>query len=82
MLAQKVGIPKKKFTDHRKLKKKEDQSVVFLRSRYKMPMEGVIETKCGAETKGNAVQRLAQWGIHPIYTYQTQTGLWMPSSAT
>jgi hypothetical protein len=34
-----------------KLKKKEDQSVdisILLRSGYKIPMEGVTETKCGA----------------------------------
>jgi hypothetical protein len=30
ILAQKLRIPKIQFTDHMKLKKKEDQSVVFL----------------------------------------------------
>jgi hypothetical protein len=38
-----------------KLKKKEDQSVdtsFFLRMGSKIPMEGVTETKIGAETKG------------------------------
>jgi hypothetical protein len=37
------------------LKKKEDQSVdtsILLRLGYKIPMEGVTETKCGAETEG------------------------------
>jgi hypothetical protein len=37
-----------------KLKKKEDQSVdtsVLLRRGNKMPMEGVTETKCEAETE-------------------------------
>ena len=41
-----------------KLKKKEDQRVgalVLLRRENKIPMEGVIETKYGAETKGKVV---------------------------
>jgi hypothetical protein len=59
-----------------KLKKKEDQSVdtlVLLRMGNKIPMEGVTETKYGAETEGKAIQRLPHLGIHPIYSYQTQT---------
>ena len=67
-----------------KLKKKEDQSVdtsILLRRGNKIPMEGVTETKCGAETEGKAIQRLPHLGIHPIYSYQTQTLLWMPTSA-
>ena len=38
-----------------KLKKKEDQSMdtlILLRRRNNTPMEGVTETKCGAETEG------------------------------
>ena len=38
-----------------KLKKNEDQSVdtsVFLRRGNKIPMEGVTDTKCGAEAEG------------------------------
>jgi hypothetical protein len=53
-----------------KLKKKEDQSVdtlVLLRRGNEIPMEGVTETKCGAET----IQRLLHLGIHPIYNHQT-----------
>jgi hypothetical protein len=40
-----------------KLKKKEDQSVAtsVLRSRNKTPMGG--DTKCGAETEGETIQR-------------------------
>jgi hypothetical protein len=60
------------FTDHMKLKKKEEQSVdtsVFLRSRNKIPMRGVTETKCGADTEGKAIQRLPYLGIHPIYSH-------------
>ena len=48
-----------------KLKMKEDQSVdtlILLRKENKIPMEGVTETKCGAETKGKAIQRLPHLG--------------------
>jgi hypothetical protein len=41
-----------------KFKEKEDQSVdtsVLLRRGNKIPMEGVTETKCGAETEGRAI---------------------------
>ena len=84
VLAQKLRIPKIQFKDHMKLKKKEDQSVdtlVLLRRGNKIPMGGDTETKCGAETEGKAIQRLSHLGIHPIYSYQTQTLLWMPRSA-
>jgi hypothetical protein len=56
--------------------KKEDQSVdtsSLLRIGNKIPMEGVIESKFGAETKGWTIQRLPHLGIHPIISYQTQT---------
>jgi hypothetical protein len=55
-----------------KLKKKEDQSVdslILLRRRNKIPMEGVTETKCGAETEGMTTQKLPHLRIHPIYIY-------------
>jgi hypothetical protein len=64
--------------------KKEDQSVdslILLRRGSKTPMEGVRETKFGAETDGMTSQRLPHLGIHPIYSQQTQTLLWMPTSA-
>ena len=67
-----------------KLKKKEDQSVdasVLLRKGNKILTEGNMETKCGAETEGKAIQRLSHLGIHLIYSCQTQTLLWMPRSA-
>jgi hypothetical protein len=41
-----------------KLKKRKDQSVdtsVFLRRRNKIPMEGVTETKFGAETESMTI---------------------------
>jgi hypothetical protein len=54
-----------------KLKKKEDQSVntsILLRRGNRIPMEGVTETKCGAETEGMTIQRLPHLRIHPINT--------------
>jgi hypothetical protein len=64
-----------------KLKKKEDQSVdtlLLLRMGNKIAMQGVTETKFGAEMEGRIIQRLPHMGIHPIYHYQTQTLLHMP----
>ena len=52
-----------------KLKKKEDQSVdisLLLRIGNKIPMEGVTETKFGAEVEERTIQRLPHLGIHPI----------------
>jgi hypothetical protein len=43
--------------------------------------KGYTRTKCGAETEGKAIQRLSHLGIHPIYSHQTQTLLWMPERA-
>ena len=60
------------FIHHMKLKMKEDQNVdslILLRRGNKIPMEGVTETKCGAETEGKAIQRLPHLGIHPIYNH-------------
>jgi hypothetical protein len=54
LLAQKLGISKVQFLNSMKLNKKEDQSVdtlILLRSRNKIPMEGVTETKYGAENE-------------------------------
>jgi hypothetical protein len=67
-----------------KLKKKEDQSMdtsILLRRGNKIPMGGVTETKFEADTEGKAIQRLPHLGIHPIYNYQTQTLLQMPTKA-
>ena len=55
---------------------REDQSVdtsVLLRRGNQIPMGGDTETKCGAETEGKTTQRLPHLGIHPKYSYQTQT---------
>ena len=73
ILAQIFGIPRIKFTDHIKLKRKEDQSVDTKEEQY--------STKCGAETEGKVIQRLPHLGICPIYSYQSPTLLWMPTSA-
>jgi hypothetical protein len=71
------------FAKHMKLKKKEDQNVdtlFLLRMGNKIPMEGVTETKYGAELEGSTIQRLPHLGIHPINSYQTQTLLYMPAT--
>jgi hypothetical protein len=49
-----------------KLKKKEDQldTSILLRRGNKIPMKGVTETKCRAETERLAIQRLPHLGIH------------------
>ena len=84
VLDQKFGIPKIQFTNHIKPKKKEDQNVyalVFLRSVNKILTGENMETKCGADTEGKAIQRLPHLEIHPIYSHQTYIILWMPRSA-
>jgi hypothetical protein len=65
-----------------KLKKKEGQSVdtsFLLRMGNQIPMEGVTETKFGAENKGMTIQRLSQPEIHPINNHQMQTQLHLPA---
>jgi hypothetical protein len=42
-------------------------------------LEGVMETKFGAETEGRTIQKLPHLGIHPINNHQTQTLLQMPT---
>ena len=80
ILAQKLRMSKIQFAKHMKLKKKED-TLVLIRRGNKIPMEGVTETKCGAETEGMTIQRLPHLGIHPINNHQTQTLLQMPTRA-
>jgi hypothetical protein len=58
ILAPKLKILKIQFTDHMKLKKKEDQSVdvlVLLRKGSKILTGANIETKHGAETEGKDI---------------------------
>jgi hypothetical protein len=67
-----------------KLKKKEDKSVdtsFLLRTGNKIPMEGVTETKFGAETEGMTIQKMPHLGIYPINSHQTQTLLQMSTRA-
>jgi hypothetical protein len=76
-------IPKNKFTDHMKLKGKEEQSVgssMLLRRRNKILTGGNMDTKYGTEPEGKAIQRLPNLRIHPIYSYQTCMLLWMLGS--
>jgi hypothetical protein len=47
----------------------------LLRIGNKTPMEGVTETKFGAEMKGWTIYRLPYPGIHPIISLQTLTPL-------
>jgi hypothetical protein len=59
-----------------KFKKKEDQSVdtvLLLKRGNKIPMEGVTETKCGAETAGMTIQRLPHLWIHHIHSLNSDT---------
>jgi hypothetical protein len=52
-ISQKLRIAKIQFAKHMKLKKNEDQSVdtliLLIRRGNKIPMEGLTETKLGAE---------------------------------
>ena len=46
---------------------------VLLRKGNKILTGANMETKCGSETEGKAIQRLPYLGVHPIYRHQTQT---------
>jgi hypothetical protein len=84
MLAQKFGIPKFQFIEHMKPKKKQDQNVdasVFFRRVNKILTGGNMETKYEAEPEKMVIQRLPHLEVHPIYSHQTQTILWMLGSA-
>jgi hypothetical protein len=79
ILSQSVGLFVLFFA-LQKLCNKEDQCVdtsFLLRIGNKILMEGVIETKFGAKTKGWTIQRLPHPGTHPIISHQTQTLLHM-----
>ena len=65
----------------RRRKTKVWDTLILLRRGNKIPMEGVTETKFGAETEGMTIQRLPHLGIHPINNQQTQTLLQMPTRA-
>jgi hypothetical protein len=52
---------------------------VLLRRVNKILTGGYMETTCGAETEGKAIQRLYHLGTYPIY--QTWMLLWKAGSA-
>ena len=54
---------------------------ILLRMGNKVPMDGVTETKFGAEAEEKTIQKLLYLGIHPIYNHQTHSLLWMLTSA-
>jgi len=84
ILAQKLRIPRKQFTDHMKLKKMEDQTVdalVLLKMEKKILMGRRTGTKSRAGTEEKVIQRLSHLGNHPICSHQTQSLLLMPRSA-
>jgi hypothetical protein len=59
-----LRIPKIQFAKHKKIKKKEDQGMdnsFLLRIGNKTPMEGVTETKFGAETKDGPSRVCPTW---------------------
>jgi hypothetical protein len=83
-LAQKFGMPNIKFTDHMKLKKKEQQyldAAVLLRRGKNILMGGNLGTKCGTESEGKTIQRIPHLGICPICNRQSQTLVWVTRSA-
>ena len=82
ILGQKLRIPKKQFTDHMKLKKKEDQSVdasVLFRTKYSW--EEIWRQSVEQRLKERTSRDCPHLGIYPIHSHQTQTLLWMPTSA-
>jgi hypothetical protein len=42
---------------------------------------GKLQRQAVEKAKGKTIQWLPHWGICPIYSYQTQTLLWMQTSA-
>jgi hypothetical protein len=80
---QKLEIPKIQFINRIKLKKTEDQSVdtSVLLKRGTNTDGRTYSDKCGAETEGKTFQRLSHLGINPTHSHQTQTLLWMTTSA-
>ena len=45
----------------------------LLRKGNKILTGGHMETKCGTETEGKAIQKLPHLGTYPIYSPQNQT---------
>jgi hypothetical protein len=75
-LAQKLRIPKIDTickTHETEEERPKCGYFFLLRMGNKIPMEGVTETKFGAETEGPTIQRLPHPGIRPINNHQIQT---------
>jgi hypothetical protein len=53
--------------------------LILLRMVNKIPMDGVTETKCKAETEGMSIQKPPYLRIHPTNNHQTQTLWQMPT---
>jgi len=85
ILAEKLRILKKQFTDcMTQLKMKDDQSVdasVLLRRGNKILTRENTVTKSGAGTKGKVIQRLPHLRINCICSHQPQSLLLMARSA-
>jgi hypothetical protein len=81
ILVQKLRIPKIQFAKDVKLKKEESSvdTLILLRRRNKISMEGVTEAKFRAETEGRTIQRLPHPGTHHVNNHPTQTLLHMPT---
>ena len=85
ILAPKLGIPNIQFTEQKKLKNEgRPKCGCFVPSEKgnKILTGANTETKYEAETEGKAIQRLLHLGIHPIYSQQIQTLLWIPRSSS
>jgi hypothetical protein len=68
ILAQKLGVPKIQFTDHVKLKKKEDQSVdtkSFLEGGTKYPWEELQRQSVEQRVKDRPSRDCPTWGSIP-----------------
>jgi hypothetical protein len=78
-------VPNNQDTIHRPHEVQEEgrpKSGCFSPSQNNKILTGAnMEIKYRTETKGKAIQRLSQLGIHPIYNYQTQILLWLKRSA-
>jgi len=79
ILDQNLGILHISFTDHVRLKKKEDQNVnasVLLRRGNKILMGRNTGLMTGVKTKGKAIQRLPHLGIHPYAATKPRHYCW------
>jgi hypothetical protein len=66
-----------------KLKKRQDKSVgpTVLPRKGENSHGSKYRDKVWGESEGKAIQRLPHMGIHPIYSHQSQTLVWMARSS-